>query len=414
MLDQTCDLDERPLSVADAPQNARSAATQFEMITSREAFDALEDEWNALFERAGRDIHVFQTFNWNWHWANHFLRTDGATAPGYRLAIVAGRQNGRLVAVWPLVQARAHGVTHITWMGDPIGQYGDVLIDALPNADAILREGWAFLSANVSADVMYLRRVRADASIAPLLDAIGAIATDRQVAPFLDLTTASTYERYEERYTARSKRNRRRLARRIADDKAMTFERHDSRADARKLALSAIDFKSQWLKDRGLISGGLSDPRTACFFADVAEARERPVGCILGALNLDGVPAAIDVSIRWKGRVVAHVMAYDLKHEKSGVGALRLEQSLRDSYAHGVEVFDLMAPGDSYKREWADGAVDVVDWAVPLTLKWRAYAHAYLKFARPHLKAALKSAAPLVGRALTMARAAKLSALGAT
>ena len=48
-------------------------ATCFSVVTSRAGLEALEDEWNALFARAGRDIHVFQTFNWIWHWSRHFL-----------------------------------------------------------------------------------------------------------------------------------------------------------------------------------------------------------------------------------------------------------------------------------------------------------------------------------------------------
>ena len=82
-------------ALPDAEPATPSAATALEltMITGRAAFDALEAEWNALFDRAGRPAQVFQTFNWNWHWANHYL--DGAPGgiSGLQLAIVTGRRN---------------------------------------------------------------------------------------------------------------------------------------------------------------------------------------------------------------------------------------------------------------------------------------------------------------------------------
>jgi hypothetical protein len=44
-----------------------------EIVSTRAGFDALETQWNALFQRAARADQVFQNFNWLWHWANHFL-----------------------------------------------------------------------------------------------------------------------------------------------------------------------------------------------------------------------------------------------------------------------------------------------------------------------------------------------------
>ena len=51
------------------PKTASDVA--YALITKRSDFDALEDDWNALFARAGRPTQVFQSFNWNWHWANN-------------------------------------------------------------------------------------------------------------------------------------------------------------------------------------------------------------------------------------------------------------------------------------------------------------------------------------------------------
>ena len=207
-------------------------AADFELVTERTAFDALETDWNALFDRAGRSSQVFQTFNWNWHWANHYLSGAPGGIEGLNLSIVTARRDGQLIMVWPLVSERVRGITQIFWMGEPVSQYGDVIIDNLPDALDVMRAGWAFLASHAKGDVVRLRRVRSDAAVAPLMAEIGARITDRQKAPYLDLTSAPSFAKYEERYSGQVRRNRRRLSRRLEEQGPMLFERHKGGAEA--------------------------------------------------------------------------------------------------------------------------------------------------------------------------------------
>src|SRR5690349_2475846 len=92
------------------PSPVQDPRPVFDLVQTFDGFEALEAEWNALFERAGTDRHLFQTFNWLWHWANHFL-PRAADDADVRLAIVSTRVAGRLVMVWPLVAERAGPLT---------------------------------------------------------------------------------------------------------------------------------------------------------------------------------------------------------------------------------------------------------------------------------------------------------------
>ena len=56
--------------------HASEPAITFALVCDLDGFEALEAEWGALFERAGRADQVFQTFAWNWHWAQTFLDAD--------------------------------------------------------------------------------------------------------------------------------------------------------------------------------------------------------------------------------------------------------------------------------------------------------------------------------------------------
>lgn len=382
---------------------------EFAIVSDRAAFDALEAEWNALFERAGKPSQVFQTFNWNWHWANHYL--DGAPGgiAGLKLAIVTGRRDGRLVMIWPLVSERVRGITQIFWMGDPVSQYGDVVIDDVPDALNIMRAGWAFLSSHAKGDVLRLRRVRADAAVAPLLAEIGARVTERQTAPFLDLASAKSFADYEQRYSPRSRRNRRRLARRLEEQGSLTFRRYKGGMKARALAVKALELKSEWLRDRGLVSHAIADQRMSRFFADAAEGREKSTNCVVASLDANGEPAALEVSFTCKGRLAMHVIVFNLKYEKSGAGVLLLEQSIRDGYDDGLDVYDMLAPGDNYKLDWSDATMEVCDWVKPFSVAGFAYARLYLGFLRSRAKAAMTAMPQSLRRVMTTAYALTLS-----
>ncbi len=147
--------------------------------------------------------------------------------------------------------------------------------------------------------------------------------------------------------------------------------------------------KAEWLQHRGLISHAISDRRMARFFADAAEGQDKSTNCIVTSLTSNGELAALEVCFECKGRLAMHVIVYNLKFEKSGAGVILMENSLRDGYKDQIAVYDMLAPGDNYKLDWADASSDVYDWVKPLSLAGHAYARIYLGYVRPKAKAAI-------------------------
>jgi CelD/BcsL family acetyltransferase involved in cellulose biosynthesis len=364
---------------------AAPEACAFALITDRASFDALETDWNDLFWRAGRGSQIFQTFNWNWHWSNHYLPSPSEAAPS--LAIVTGRRDGRLVMVWPLTTERVAGLSQLAWMGDPVSQYGDILVE--PEAVQLLGEAWSFIAHELKPDLVRLRKVRDDAAIAPFLGDLNAFPAERLQAPYLDLASAPDFATFERRYSPRARRNRRRLSRRLEEHGKMAFERCSEGARARELAIKAVELKREWLKDRGIVSPALADPRFASFFADVAQGLSHPTGCEVHALTSDNEAAAIEITLRCLDRIVMHVIVFNLRYEKAGAGVLLLEESIAQAFGTDARTYDLLSPADGYKLAWADAAMGVTDWVLPLSAKGWVYARLYLGLARPALKAAL-------------------------
>jgi hypothetical protein len=244
-----------------APSRARNLHTgcpgqphrvSFDLVTHPAAFETLEPEWDALFATAGRPSQVFQTFAWNWHWCRHYLPP---ASPGARtqLAIVTGRQHGRLVLVWPLVLERVAGLRRLAWMGDPVSQYGDVLVAAEADDHATFAAAWSFALTATRADFAHLRKVRDDSIAARALAHLNAKVIATEQAPYLDLSSIAGTEACQQLLASKGRRNRRRHERRLADHGPITVHSSSGEAAA-QLARDAIDLKRQSLAGKGQIS----------------------------------------------------------------------------------------------------------------------------------------------------------------
>lgn len=363
------------------------AGDRMQLITTRAGFDALEADWNGLFDRAGRGEQMFQTFNWLWHWANHYLVEDADT-----LAIVAVRRAGHLVAILPLCIERTAGIKQLVFMGDPVGQYGDALVEDMPGQPEMLGRALGFAIKQTRPDVVRLTKVREDAALAPVLAQLKATVTSFEDAPYADLQQAGDLASYNTRFSAKCLKNRRRQGRRLEDHGTVALDWTLSGRAASDAARTAMSLKRGWMKVRGQLSRALADPRTDRFFADVCAGDQRPAGVQVLLLRSGGEIANAAITVTAKGRQAIHVLAFGLKFEKCAAGVLHVERIVENAFASTVTTLDFLAPRHDYKLEWCDGAVRVNDHALPLTLPGTAFTHVYLVVVREKLKAALKSA----------------------
>ncbi len=363
------------------------------LVFDRSGFDALEDEWNALFARAGRAHQLFQSHGWLRHWADHYL--DDRT----RLSIVAAWQDGRLVMAWPLVAIRVKGLTRLCWMGEPVSQYGDVLVEDGPARSDLLRRGWSLVT-SLDADIIRLRKTRSDGCVFALLEHAGAVATDFAAAPYLDLASAADFEAYQRRYPAKRRARRRQLVRGLHAAGTVAFEHHEAGSAACELIADALTLKRRWLVARGIIAPVLQDPRFGPFLRAVAAGSAGAPEIRVAAVRCNGTPAAIEVSLECKRHRVAYIISYDIDLARYGIGIIVAEHSIRTAHEQGLVRFDLLPPADDYKMAWADGSVEVRDWAMPLSRAGRLYLRVWLRFARQLMRRATKSSPVWLRRAL--------------
>jgi CelD/BcsL family acetyltransferase involved in cellulose biosynthesis len=353
----------------------QGAARDFALVTEKSAFEAIGPEWRALFERSGQPHQVFQTFDWLWHWANHYLG-DGAA-----LAIVVGRREGRLALVWPFVRRRVFGLRILSPMGEPVSQYCDALVEQGPDAPALLAQALDFVE-KLPVDIAVLRRVRDDAAIAPALCGRASRTGARMRAPLVDFEGVRDVAAFEKRFSAKLRSDRRRHLRRLGDLGAVAFERCGPGPRARDLVRIALGFKEDWARRNGRVAPALADPRFGRFFLDAAGGEAHAPDLRISAMSCGGEVIGVEISVACKGRVFGHVLAPKPGFEKQGAGAILAGHSIASALEEGFCAYDLLAPADAYKREWASGCVGVNDFALARTFTGRLFKRVWLDFGR--------------------------------
>jgi CelD/BcsL family acetyltransferase involved in cellulose biosynthesis len=254
---------------------------------------------------------------------------------------------------------RRAGLRVLRFLGDPLIQYGDALFAA---AAAPVHAGLALdaaLDPRV-ADLVHLRRVRADSRLAAALSNRCRVVA-REQAPFVDVAAPGPR-------STRDRRELRRLRRRLQDHGPWQFEVLRGAAAAAALG-EAIALKRRWLAEQGAFSSVIGVPAWESVLARVAADAD-----LLAAarLTVAGRFAAGEIALVQDGRWHAFLGAFAPEFARSGPGQVQMAETIAHCGSAAIGVYDLLPPLDGYKARLAHGSVPVHDHALPLTLAGRA------------------------------------------
>jgi CelD/BcsL family acetyltransferase involved in cellulose biosynthesis len=179
----------------------RLAAGKVRVITGADAVAQAAPAWRSL-EAEGGAATPFQTLALARHVAEAHVRR------GEIPRVVVVRDGAGPVVILPTVITRWLGMPTVRFLGDPLIQYGDAIARPDVRRDH-LETAWRAALDPAVAVFAYLRKVRADARIAPLAAQYAAtVAAD--AAPFVDVIRPQAAN-------ARDARELRRLRRRLAE-----------------------------------------------------------------------------------------------------------------------------------------------------------------------------------------------------
>lgn len=400
-MDRNAEAVPRPVLRADAEGSGGSACLpeatgplDLAVIDSVAGLEALRADWDSLFERAGGPGQVFQTAGF----VDLIVRTHGlgneheacvAAGCSCRLAVMTARRGKRLVLVWPMVVRRFAGLRALTWLGEPIARYGDVLIDRDEPAVPLLTAAYAHALATLRPDIVRLRKVRADAAVAPFLATLGHVPLEPTEAPFVTLAAGGSA--FESRQSGKARKNRRRLMRRLEEQGSVAMELPADGSCTTELVAAGLELKRHWLIRRGLVSLALADSHLDACLAVAAGERKADTGTLVFGMRLAGRPVAVALGFRCKSRLMLHLITHAPDVERHGAGVLNLEAILRWAEAEGLEAVDLLPPKADYKLDWADGSVGVADHVWGVTPRGRLVVLGIDRTVLPRLKPLLES-----------------------
>jgi CelD/BcsL family acetyltransferase involved in cellulose biosynthesis len=316
-----------------------------EVLAGNDAVASAAPAWRSI-EQAGGTATPFQCLDFA-RVASEAHQRNGETP---RIVIV--RDARRPMVVFPTVTRIWKGVRTIQFLGDPLTQYGDIA--AAPEATpAHIQAAWQAAADPAAGQFVYLRKVRADARIAPLLAAqTGTVATHQ--APFVDVQAPATLN-------ARDARELRRLRRRLAKHGEVDFAVLRGGA-ARMAAAEALSLKREWLAGRGLNSSVIGNP----VWEDALMAMiDGPHACV-ARLSVGGRTAAIEIGLVHAGNWHCYLGALAPEFAKAGPGQIQMAETIAHCLNDGLSAYDLLAPADEYKRRITRDAVAVSDHAVSL------------------------------------------------
>lgn len=365
---------------ADAPRLAwRVEPTVVCAVSDRVQFDGLRDEWLSLERQAANPV-LFQSFAWCRAVWDHHLRTGRRFEP----RILTLRERGRLVAVLPLQRVRGGLARTLTGFGEPYQQYTDLLLSSDASRHAVDRLLEAACTAG-DCDGVHFLKIRDDSPLAAALSARGAVRSNEDAAPFVDLGPYADFKAYYATVNGKTRKNMRNARNRLSRGGPLVHRVFDDPAGVQALVERAQSGRQRWLEEQGLTSRAFRDPSFGAFALSVARP-DSGISIMAMSLTLDGRPLADQWGFVFNDRYYAYVATWTAEFEEASPGKLHLEEVIRACHERGIAVADFLMPAVRYKFTWTDRAMPVADYALPLSVGSRVEALLWSGWARPLLK----------------------------
>jgi CelD/BcsL family acetyltransferase involved in cellulose biosynthesis len=265
------------------------------------------------------------------------------------------------------------------------------------------------LGARYALDLILFRKVRADSGLAGALAAHGLAQNAADTAPYIDLAAFGSFAAYEASFSSPTRRNRRQRLERLEEACGTASFSVVTAGEGLAFLDQAIAWKEGWLADQGLKSAVLDGGP----WQQALRASARMENAVTSVLFAGGRPAAVELGYHARGVYTSYLGAFDPELSRFSVGQEQMLRTIAWAYEVGVSRYDLMAPGDAYKRLWtrtANTAVGVEDYAVALSTLGRGMAEVRRR-ARPAARSLVLNMRP--GVRVAGARLAKPAAIAA-
>jgi CelD/BcsL family acetyltransferase involved in cellulose biosynthesis len=330
------------------------SCVELSIIRSSKDLWSLEHEWDALIARCP-GYYLSQTFTW----AKTAVERIALPAD-HRLICPILRKDGRLIAIWPMVEYRRNRLRTVRPLGSESSEYSSPLIEMDADAFAISTQLWRAIAAE--GDFVLLPFVRADSSLSKVLPRAGLCRTAENSgpAPYIARSDFADWEVYRRSWSSFLRNKMRRMAARLNQHGAFTLEQEDPQ-NAAELIDWIIERKKRVLQ-RDQVTGdwiGRSDYRD--FWISLATNGGRNV--VMLALKLDGKILAAQVCTVDQQRVEGFLSGFDPAWAHCSPGHLLVEYAAHWAFERGLDL-DTRIGDEPYKRDWTRRSCDTTTWYI--------------------------------------------------
>ncbi|MGI9538721.1 MAG: GNAT family N-acetyltransferase [Miltoncostaeaceae bacterium] len=300
------------------------------------AFDEIEQEWEALAERA--DAVPFARPGWYRAWWNAFSRGE--------LEIVGVRAGDLLTGVLPM--ERRKGVL-ATLTNDHTPAFGLLARDAAAARDlmeAVLSRGGR------RATLVFLEADDLEAAVeGARLAGRRAVVADPpfETSPYVDLS--GTYEEFSETLNTKVRGEIRRRWRKLEKEGEVEVDIRDGSDGLDALLVEGFAIEpSGWKAEQG--TAIVSSPTTERFYTEVARWAAEKGLLRLVFLRLNGKGIAFKFGIESGGAFYSLKSGFDVEFRKLAPQKVLNDAMMRRGFEIGLSSFEFLGNADSWKCDW--------------------------------------------------------------
>ncbi|MEL7228495.1 MAG: GNAT family N-acetyltransferase [Pseudomonadota bacterium] len=377
------------------PWRVDTLATASEIRDHRQVWLALEQECTDPYA-------AFQSYVWVENWARVFCARF-PDLPQPRILMLY--RDDLLVAILPMMISAHMGARTLTLFGEPHSQIANALVRAGHDVTDGLRLCLEQAALLTDADVLAFGPIP---DTSPLMAAMDGAYLSPDPAEYLSLIGWPgmwQWEDYENSLTKNRRRDLHRKQRAAQRRGKLRYEIIEPDApDFATHVRTALHWKRNWLKRKGMVSIGLAREGHDDFLASLPTANGAFHG-ELERLSCGGRTMAYNVNLVGRGERLCYLSTHDPHFKTVSPGMLLDQYSVRNAIEGGLVGRNYLGFPTGYKGLWSNGTVPLWRYRRAVTLRGTLWLKVWTDTLRPASKRVLMalrglSKLPVVGPAL--------------
>lgn len=321
----------------------------------------LRKDWDSLADRCPGGY-----LSQSWRWAAAAWHTV-AEPRGHKLHIVVLRNEGRLVAVLPLVSFRTRNLQVVRPLGSESSEYSSPLVEPGPNASDCMAR--IFKEAARFGDILSLPHVRRDEAFAEFVSRYRFRAHEDNLlsTPWLDRRDYREWPEYLASLSTSHLAGLRRKHRRLGEQGSLSFDVERSPIPEAEIDM-VLSLKQRWMDRNQVDNPWIATPEYRAFLLAVTSGSVDRDGLTLFTLRLDGRLVAVQLNAVDAKRVEFLIGAFDEQWGRYSPGEILMQACLCWAFENGLD-FDFRIGSEPYKFNWARRDTITSDWRVALSAR---------------------------------------------